>query len=74
MTEHLNMKKVGGAFHIDIHMPLEPLKANEIATLVEKDAGESTVTIGRKKRLLDVIAIGFVSPLTMREIIRVLAR
>lgn len=74
MTEHLNTKKVGNVFHIDIHMPLESGKANEIANLVEEDAGKSTVTISRKKRLFDVIATGFVSPLTMREIIRVLAR
>lgn len=74
MTETVSLTREGSLFRIHIDLPLDPTKAATIADIVEQDACDAEVTIGRKRRLLRVQAMGLVTPLTMRRLISELAR
>lgn len=74
MTELISIRREGGVFRLDIDLPLEPEKAMAIADIVENDAGDAEITIGRKRRLLRVVAFGLVTPVGMRRVLQELAR
>lgn len=74
MSEHIVIRRKGSVFEIDIALPLEPAKATAIAAIVEGDAGVAEVTLGRKRRLLEVNAKGIVTAGAMRRVLQELAR
>jgi len=73
VSDIISMERDGPVFRINIDMPLEQHKAVQISTLIEADAGNASVEVGPKRRLRRLIAQGVVTPMTTREIMKVLA-
>jgi hypothetical protein len=72
MIESIHIDREGRLFRIAIDTHLESGKAADIAKLVQEDAGDAGVRIGKKKRLRRLTANGLVTPSTMRCILDVI--
>lgn len=73
MIDNISIKREGSVFRIDLDVGLENVKAIRIVALVEQDAGDATVEVGSRRRLRQLTAQGIVTPMTAREILKVLA-
>lgn len=73
MSELIHIRKKGSTYKVHICMPMEREKADTIARIVQNDAGEAVIQeIGNETRV-KLKAKSVVTPVTMRQIINILA-
>lgn len=74
MTDHIHIDRHEVLFRIDIDMPMSSKKAQDIKLLIEEDAGEASVELAHRKRMIQLRTKGLVTPMTMRHVLDVLAQ